>query len=160
MDVPNTSNLDDDMLDIDFISSQSSASSSQNLRGSALTEGNAKALAFIDATLNKIMSAVSEGLPLGIVLKRVTSVERSVGTDLDTETARSLPAQVKHRRVTYTWPGKTLGEEWRFSKFTGEAQFMVYRCTIPPITVELASRRSGKVLAVVGIPYLPSYLIA
>lgn len=160
MDAPNTSNLDDDMLDVDFISSQSSYSSSQDIQGSALTAGNAKMLEFIDATLNKVLSAISEGLSSEIILKRVTSMKRSAqGMDIVTEAASSVSAQVKHRRVTYTWPGRTLSEASRFSMSIGEAQFIMNHSTLQPIPVGLASCWSSKLSAVFDISHSFSCLI-
>lgn len=128
--------LDDDMLDIDFISSQSSTASSQTKRETALTAGNTKVLAYVDATLNQIMSAISEGLPLKVDLKRATSMERSTqNMDVDAETASSVTAQVRHRCVTYVWPGRNLSEEWRFGMFIGEAQFILNQSRLQPILI-------------------------
>lgn len=109
------SNLDDDILDVDFISSQSSISTTRSSGALSLTAANFEVLKYIDRTLDNVMSALATDQRLEIVLKRVGSTRGSKRRDNQGyNEANEMGADVEHGCISYGWPGKTEAEAWRF----------------------------------------------
>lgn len=153
------SNLDDDMLDIDFISSQSSTSSSQSARRAGLTSANVEVLKYIDTTLDNVMSALTTDQNPSIALKRIGSLRgpsHGNSTRDDTEISgnaqRRARAGAEQGSTIYSWPGKTEGEAFRF----GVLSDPICECLLSLPTLFLCNHLPGLACPVVSyVLHLP-----
>lgn len=113
MDIVESSDPDDDMLDVDFISSQSSAPSSQSAERGSLTIANVKVLKYINTTFHNVMLALATDVQPEIVLKRVGC---SGGSSQRNSTQHDRGRSETTQSVAYRWPGRTDDEAWRFGR--------------------------------------------
>lgn len=111
--------LDHDMLDVDFISSQSSTSPS-HLNLPSLSDSNQRVLAYINSTFEQVTSALSAESPEEsrpeVVLKRATSLENQSQDHGDYRQATDQCEEklARHQCTIYSWLGKTDREAWHF----------------------------------------------
>lgn len=121
--------LEDEMLDVDLISSQTLIPPSQAPDEIILTEGNIKVLEFINGVFGGIISSLatapSRQIHPEIVLKQVKSLEylpqamNDRGSPENRHGICSVQPRIETRFVTYSWPGKTPEKTRRF----GESRF-------------------------------------
>lgn len=117
--------LDHDMLDVDFLSSQSTTSSRQSAERPVLTHANKEVLKYIDSTFENIMSALARELPPEVVLKHTGYPQRATqensshgGYEVGNTAEKFAPAHTRGRSITYSWSGKREGEARRFGTFS------------------------------------------
>lgn len=112
---------DNDMLDVDLVSSQPTESS-DSPPSATLTDANTRVLAYIDDVFAQVLRALSnsqleESTPEIVPERNVSSAcqpenssDQKLGmTDLD-DSGTML------RSIRYRWPGRTEREAWHFGK--------------------------------------------